>query len=50
MSTLKRLALGAVKWFRNLGAFGFGMFVGTCYGSAVASVVSYAMLMGYISP
>jgi hypothetical protein len=49
MSTLKRLALGAVRWVRNLGAFSLGMFVGTCYGSVVASIVSYAVLMGYVS-
>jgi len=32
------------NWFRNLGAFGLGMFVGTCYGAVVASLVSFAML------
>jgi len=38
---LKRI----IKWFRNLGAFGIGMLVGTMYGSTVASITAYFMLV-----
>jgi len=31
-------------WVRNMGAFSFGLFVGTCYGAVVASVTSFLML------
>jgi hypothetical protein len=44
MSVIKRAAAAAAQWFRNLGAFSLGMFVGTCYGAVVATVTSYAML------
>lgn len=33
-----------INWFKNLGAFGIGMLLGTCYGSVVATLVSYALL------
>lgn len=33
-----------VAWFRSLGAFSVGMFVGTCYGAVVATLTTYTLL------
>ena len=32
------------RWFKKLGAFSVGMFVGVCYGSVVATVTTYFTL------
>ena len=33
-----------IGWFKNLGSFSFGLFLGTCYGAVIATLTSYAML------
>ena len=33
-----------IRWFKNLGAFGVGMLVGTIYGSVVGTITSFFML------
>lgn len=34
-----------LRWFKKLGAFSVGMFVGVCYGSVVATVTTYITLV-----
>jgi hypothetical protein len=32
------------NWFKRLGMFSAGMFVGTIYGSVVSTIITYGML------
>ena len=38
-----------IKWFKSLGSFSAGLFMGTCYGAVVATLTSYAILHGPMS-
>ncbi len=38
---LKKLTANAKGWTKEFGFFSLGMFLGTCYGAFVASVVIY---------
>tara|TARA_R110002020_G_scaffold304178_1_gene519936 strand:- start:139 stop:393 length:255 start_codon:yes stop_codon:yes gene_type:complete len=33
-----------IIWFRSLGSYSIGLFMGTCYGAVIATLTSYAIL------
>ena len=44
MSMKQRKVIQVIQAFKKIGAFSLGMFVGTVYGSLIATVTSYMML------
>ena len=41
---LKKLTANAKGWTKEFCFFSLGMFLGTCYGAVVASVIIYGLL------